>query len=165
MIAQAACLTRSSNCRRDEAAALYKALLRRSSDPYAQCQVALRARFVLVEKAHAAAIQEANMVLRCQPYIPKTIDHLMSQLTFILMKSPTFEDPEFPGRNVETAFFQLNKGLENVRAELGEARFRKLRALSDRVRAHFEADPEDANGQTRAGRQLVLEMEAILEKG
>jgi hypothetical protein len=104
------------------------------------------------------------MVRHYKPYIPQTMDALLSQLSFMLLCSPTFEDVEFPGRNVETAFLQLNEGLKNVRAELGEQRFIALMSLSDEMRAHFEADPDDNNGRTRAGRQLVLEMEAILGK-
>ena len=109
-------------------------------------------------------LEKDLMVLHYKPHIPKTLDDLMSQLSFMLLKAPTYEDPEFPGRNLETAFLQLNEGLKNVRAELGEARYEALMALSEKARAHFEADPGDNNGQTRAGRQLILEMEAMLGK-
>ena len=98
-----------------------------------------------------------------KPYIPKNIHELMSQLTYMLIKSPTFESSEFPGRSIETAFLQLNEGLKMVRAELGEDRFQALMTLSDRMRGHFEADPTNSNGQAKAGRQLVFEMEGILK--
>ena len=87
----------------------------------------------------------------------------MSQLGFMFVKSPTFVDPVFPGRSVETAFLQLNEGLRNVRKELGEERFHALVALSDEVRAHFEADPQDSNGEAWAGRRLLQEMQEMLE--
>jgi hypothetical protein len=104
------------------------------------------------------------MLRRYKPHIPQTIDDVVSQLGFMLLKSPTFVDPFFPGRNVETAFLQLNGGLRNVRKELGEERFHTLMALSDKVRAHFEADPQDNNGESMAGRQLIQEMQEILER-
>jgi len=103
------------------------------------------------------------MIRRYKPYIPKTLDEVMDQLGFMMMKSPTFEDPVFPGRSIETAFLQLNEGLGAIRKELGEERFRVLAALSDRVRAHFESDPKDENGGAREGRRLIREMEQILE--
>jgi hypothetical protein len=34
--------------------------------------------------------------------------------------------------------------------------------LSDRMRAHFEADPEDKTGDALAGRRIIREMEGIL---
>lgn len=98
------------------------------------------------------------------PHIPKTRSQVLDQLSFMLLKSPTFEDPTFPGRSVETAFLQLNEGLNAIRKKIGEERFETLAALSARTRAHFESDPEDNNGGTREGRKLVNEMIEILEQ-
>lgn len=94
--------------------------------------------------------------------IPRTIGEVHVLLGFIMLKSPTFEDPIFPGRNAETTFFELNEGLAAIRREIGEKRFHQLTALSDRVRAHFEADPTDSNGEAREGRKLIQDMEAIV---
>ncbi len=49
-----------------------------------------------------------------------------------------------------------------VRKKLGEDRYAMLVSLSDRMRAHFEADPEDKTEDGLAGRALIHEMEDIL---
>ena len=88
----------------------------------------------------------------------------MDFLWFMMLKSPTFEDTSgcFPGRNVETTFFSLNEALKRLRRRLGERRFEELMSLSDRMRAHFEADPEDQTEDTLEGRKLIHEMEDLL---
>ena len=45
---------------------------------------------------------------------------------------------------------------------LGEERYLTLKAMSDQIRALFEADPDDKTGDTRAGHMLIQEMEDIL---
>ena len=50
------------------------------------------------------------------------------------------------------------------RGKLGEALYLKLSAMSDRMRALFEADPEDKTGETRKGR-AIREMIAMLKPG
>jgi hypothetical protein len=100
-----------------------------------------------------------------QPYVPQDVGELLDQLAYMMLASPTFKDKTgyLPGRNVDTAFFALNEGLLVVRKELGDARYAALKALSDKMRALFEADPEDKTGETHAGRMLIHEMEDILE--
>ena len=36
--------------------------------------------------------------------------------------------------------------------------------MSDKVRAHFEADPEDKTGETRSGRDIIYEMEDTVKQ-
>lgn len=96
------------------------------------------------------------------PIIPAHLGDIYSQLGFMMLKSPTFEDKIFPGQNVETVFFELTKGLDVVRADLGDERFHKLVSLARQMRVYFEADPGDNNGQARKGRALIREMEAIV---
>jgi hypothetical protein len=67
-----------------------------------------------------------------------------------------------PKRDIATEFLALNDGLLAVRKKLGEERYATLRALSDKMRALFEADPEDRTGDTQAGREVIHEMEDIL---
>ena len=81
----------------------------------------------------------------------------------MMLKSPTFRDDYFTQRNVETVFFELNEGLKFIHKKLGDERYKKLSALSDRMRAHFEADPEDKTEDARAGRRIIREMEDILK--
>jgi hypothetical protein len=101
--------------------------------------------------------------VRYKPYIPQSIGDMMDFLGMMMLSSPTFEDDFFVGKNVETVFAAFNEGFENLRKKLGEDRYQTLRAMSDQMRVHFEADPEDKTGDARAGRRLISEMEAILK--
>ncbi len=56
----------------------------------------------------------------------------------------------------------MNEGLQVVRNELGEERYATLRAMSDKMRALFESDPDDKTGDTQAGRMLIRETDDIL---
>ena len=100
-----------------------------------------------------------------QPYIPQTIGELIDFLGWMLLFSPKFENDSgyFPGRNLGTTFISLNEGLKAVRNRLGEGRYATLIADADRMRSHFEADPEDSTGETKAGCALILEMMDLLK--
>lgn len=102
--------------------------------------------------------------MRYIPYIPQTISELRDKLADMLFSAPTFKDKTgyFPQKNIDTTFFSLNEGLQAVYEKLGEERYAALRALSDKMRALFEADPEDKTGETQAGREIIHEMEDIL---
>jgi hypothetical protein len=104
------------------------------------------------------------MSSRYKPHIPRDTGELVDHLAMMIFASPTFRDKvgDFPERNIETVFHALNEGLGKVRAQLGEERYQTLLELSLRMRAHFEADPEDKTGDSLAGRELILEMEGIL---
>jgi hypothetical protein len=82
-----------------------------------------------------------------------------------MLSSPTFKHKTgyFPRENIDTAFLGLNEGLQVVRKKLGEEHYATLKAMSDKMRALFESDPDDKSGATQAGRELVLEMEDILK--
>jgi hypothetical protein len=105
------------------------------------------------------------VIMPYKPYVPQDIGELLDYLAYVTLASPTFKDKTgyFPRENIETAFFGLNESLLMVRNELGDARYAALKALSDKMRALFEADPEDKTGETHAGRMLIHEMEDILE--
>src|ERR1700722_7846520 len=99
-----------------------------------------------------------------KPHVPKGIGEIMDLLGMMMIKSPTFVDKTgyFPGRNVEMIFHALNEGLQLIRSKLGEERYLKLIEMSDRMRAHFEADPENKTDDTLKGRAIIVEMEALL---
>jgi hypothetical protein len=103
--------------------------------------------------------------LQYKPYVPQNIGELMDHLSYMMLYSPTFKDKTgyFPQRNVDTAFVSLNEGLLVVRTKLGEERYAMLSAMSDKMRALFEADPDDTTGDARAGRKIIREMEDILK--
>ena len=100
-----------------------------------------------------------------KPYVPRDIGELLDQVGSMMLSAPTFKDRTgyLPRENIDTAFFSLNEGLLVVRNELGEENYAALRAMSDKMRALFESDPEDKTGNTQAGRMLVREMEDIVK--
>ena len=99
-----------------------------------------------------------------EPYIPLSSGEINDKLAWMVLHSPRFEDDTgfFPGQNLETTFFSLNEGFKAIRNRLGTERYAALLALSDRARAHFEADPKDNNGGTGAGRALLNDMTDIV---
>jgi hypothetical protein len=104
------------------------------------------------------------MIRPYKPYIPKGVSEIMDLLGMMMLKSPTFVDKTgyFPGLNIETTFSELNEGLRLIREKLGEERYLKLAEMSDRMRAHFKADPEDKTDDTLKGRAIIHEMEELL---
>ena len=103
--------------------------------------------------------------MRYRPYIPQNIGELMDKLGSMTLGAPTFRDRAgyFPQKNIDTEFSALNEGLLAVRKKLGGERYATLKALSDKMRALFEADPEDKTGDAQAGREIIYEMEDILK--
>ena len=99
------------------------------------------------------------------PHIPQTISELLDKLADMLFTAPTFKDRTgfFPQKNIETAFYSLNEGLLTCRKKLGEERYATLIGLSDKMRALYEADPKHNNGNTRAGAEIIHQMEDILK--
>jgi hypothetical protein len=84
----------------------------------------------------------------------------------MMLKSPTFVDRTgyFPGKNLETTFYELNEALRLISGELGEDRYLKLIEMSARMRAHFEADPEDKTDDSLKGREIIREMGTLLRQ-
>lgn len=90
----------------------------------------------------------------------------MDMLGMMMLSSPTFVDKTgyFPYRNIETVFSEFNESLSVLRKKLGDERYLKLVEMSDRMRAHFEADPEDKTDDTLKGREIIHEMEDLLRQ-
>ena len=101
-----------------------------------------------------------------KPYIPNGVSEIRDLLGWMMLSSPTFEDKtgHFPGRNVETAFHALNESLQLIRGKLGEELYLKFMEMSDRMRAYFEADPENKTDDTLKGRDIIEEMESLLKQ-
>jgi hypothetical protein len=99
-------------------------------------------------------------------YIPDGVSEIMDQLGMMMLASPTFVDGTgyFPYRNIHVVFLQLNEGLRLIRGTLGDERYLKLLEMSDRMRAHFEADPENKSDDTLKWREIIYEMESLLTK-
>jgi hypothetical protein len=83
----------------------------------------------------------------------------------MMLDSPTFLDESgyFVGMNIDTEFYALDEGLKLIRQSLGEEKYLALTEMSARMKAHFEADPNDENGECLAGRELILDMIDILK--
>ena len=101
-----------------------------------------------------------------KPHIPQNVGEVMDQLDFMMIASPKFIDGTgyFPQQNIETVFFQLNEGLRMIQGKLGMDLYLKLVDMSHRMRAHFEADPEDETGDTRKGCAIIREMDELLKE-
>lgn len=100
-----------------------------------------------------------------KPYIPQGISEIWDFLGSMMLSSPTFKDKTgyFPEQNIDTEFFALNEGLKTIRKKVGEDNYQALVALSDKMRAHFEADPEDKTEDGLKGRDCITAMEHILK--
>jgi hypothetical protein len=90
----------------------------------------------------------------------------MDMLGGMMILSPTFRDITgyFPGRNIDNTFYELNEGLRLLQPKLGDDLYLKLRDMSDQMRAHFEADPEDQTDDSLKGRDIILEMMDLLKQ-
>lgn len=99
-------------------------------------------------------------------YVPETVGELMDHLASMMLESPRFKDTagHFPEQNIDTEFFALNEGLRKLQNRLGEKRYQHLKTLSDQMRRHFEADPEDKTEDAIKGREIILEMRELLRK-
>jgi hypothetical protein len=84
----------------------------------------------------------------------------------MLLSSPKFTDKTgyMPFLNLDYVFRELHVGLSSNRQTLGEGRYHQLIEMSDRMRALFEADPENTTGETRKGRDIIYEIEDVLKQ-
>ncbi|MDV5824490.1 hypothetical protein [Sphingobium naphthae] len=98
------------------------------------------------------------------PYIPHSASDIMDLLGWMMLNSPKFEDDTgyFEGQRFDTEFYTLDEGLTVIRKNVGEENYRALMALSDRMPAHFEADPNNETDDAMEGRDCIIEMEDIL---
>ncbi|MCB2074002.1 MAG: hypothetical protein H6917_08045 [Novosphingobium sp.] len=101
----------------------------------------------------------------CTLYIPKDISEVMDLLGDMMLSAPKFVDDSgyFPDQNIDSEFFALNEGLKLIRERVGEEDYSALVELSNRMRAHFEADPEDKTGDGIKGRDCIVAMEDLLK--
>jgi len=96
-------------------------------------------------------------------YIPQDVGELRDFLTSFMSAAPTFVDPDFTWMTIDTQFLTLHDGLQVVRARIGEASYAKAIEISGRMRALFEADPEDKTGQAHEGCLLIWEIDKLLK--
>lgn len=101
-----------------------------------------------------------------EPVVPRTVGEVMELLGWMMIYAPSFEDKTgyFPGQSIETEFMALDEGLKNIRKKVGDEKYTALTNISRRMRSLFEADPQDQSGDSVAGRNLILEMEDLLNQ-
>lgn len=100
-----------------------------------------------------------------EPYIPASLSEIYDLLGSMLLWAPTFRDETgaFPSRDIDSRFLQLTEGFGKVRRKLGEERHAALVELAARAKALFAADPGSDNGKADEGRELLYEIEAIIQ--
>lgn len=99
-------------------------------------------------------------------HAPRDIQEILVLLSWILLKAPRFIEKigYFQSMSIEYVFSRLKEGLANVRKTLGEEHYQELARMSDKIRALFEADPEDKTGETLEGCKIIHQMEDILRQ-
>ncbi len=97
-------------------------------------------------------------------YFPKDLGSIYDLLGWMMLYAPEFKSGMSWAyeENIDITFFQLNEGLETIRHQLGEQTYAQLVSMSQQMRAHFEADPEDKTEDGIKGRVLIDEMSDIL---
>lgn len=100
-----------------------------------------------------------------QPYLPASLSEIYDLLALLVLEAPTFIDEtgHFPEQNIDTVFTMLTSGFDQVRKKLGEDRYVKLNELATQAKALFADDPDDSNGKTDQGRDLLFEIEDIIQ--
>lgn len=98
-------------------------------------------------------------------YVPNDLDSIYDFLGWMMLYAPEFRSDTFPAseQGVDITFFGLDEGLEQVRSQIGENTYLQLIVMSQQMRAHFEADPENKNGECKMGRTLIEDMSDIIE--
>jgi hypothetical protein len=96
--------------------------------------------------------------------VPEDVNDIIEFLGMMRLSAPTFIDKTgyFPEINISTVFVALNESLDLIKPEIGEKKVILLRQMSDRMRAHFEADSENKTDETAKGREIISKMRKIL---
>jgi hypothetical protein len=99
-------------------------------------------------------------------YIPENVQEILELVISMQIKAPKFVDKTgyLPFLNLDYVFQQLHQGFARNRQTLGDERYQELMRMSDRMRALFEADPEDKTGETLEGCKILHQMEDILRQ-
>lgn len=100
-----------------------------------------------------------------QPYLPASLSEIYDLLALLVLEAPTFIDEtgHFPEQNIDTVFTMLTRGFGQVRKKLGEERYAKLNDLAAQAKVLFAEDPDESNGKTDQGRDLLFEIEDIIQ--
>ncbi|WP_037536699.1 hypothetical protein [Sphingomonas sp. RIT328] len=99
-------------------------------------------------------------------YQPSSLDEIQDYLSTLVTAAPSFvfKDWWATDRTIDSEFAVLGEALQNVREELGEARYAKAVDLAARAKALFVDDPGDDNGKTVIGCHLLWDIDDIIEE-
>ena len=100
-----------------------------------------------------------------RPYVPATLSEIYDSLGSMILSAPTFVDQsgDFPDHTIDTEFDKLTSGFDLTRKKLGEERHAALMDLAARAKALFAADQDDSNGKADQGRELLFEIEDLIQ--
>ena len=84
----------------------------------------------------------------------------------MVFDAPTFIDKTgvFYDRNIDSLFYTLVESFGIIRKKLGDDRYATMIELAGRAKALFAADQDDTNGKTRAGRELLMDIQDLLNE-
>lgn len=72
--------------------------------------------------------------------IPKTRGQLRDAIVSTLMRAPSRNFPQSYGRDFDGAYYTLERGVENLRKKLGDAKADQLLDMFKQAKAHHEAE-------------------------
>jgi hypothetical protein len=96
-------------------------------------------------------------------YVPETLGDLLDYLSVLLLESPKFENLYYLRRDLDSTFAVFDESLRRLQPQLGRALYERFVRDSKQMRAYFAADPEQTTGDTRKGKDMVYELEDLLE--
>jgi hypothetical protein len=89
-------------------------------------------------------------------YVITSLGQLSDQLAVMILSGDTFEDPAFPGQNLESVFQDLLNGIENLKEKIGDAAAHRLAEAAIEARALYErAQGETANNILQHMREYI----------
>ena len=98
------------------------------------------------------------------PYVPASLSEIYDLLGSMILWAPTFDkEGAYPEYSVDTEFHALTHGFGRVREKLGEERYAQLIDLAAQAKRLFADDPDDDNGKTDQGRDLLFEIEDLIQ--
>jgi hypothetical protein len=98
-------------------------------------------------------------------FIPRDIYELRDMVGSTMIRAgPTRgkKSREETQDDINLVFHRFEKGMEIIRSEIGEAHYLQLNQMGAQVRAYFEADLDDTNGESRKAYPILHDMEDIL---
>jgi len=101
-----------------------------------------------------------------KPYIPQTPGEVWDLIGSMVLGAPRFIDSTgyFPGKNIDTEFEALTGGIDAIRKKLGEERYAKLMQMAEQTKNLFLAAADYEAEEAWEGRNLLLEMEDVLNE-